>query len=205
MSAPLNQQIIVGSKPPELNKNETMRMPIVQQDTPKIIEKLMDAGLLYIPTMTRLLYSASLVKTNQADPNSPLPGYTLVKITSENGNWRPNINALGYMTVCNTFILFVDEAISTTDFKKDEKIKEIALRASINIMDMMTANRKRWEFTDYNMIRTLGLGIYFNILAVSHRSAMGAKGLRLAFQPGLYGGEQNNVPMQEPKKNRWFL
>lgn len=207
MAGPLNQQIVIGGKtnPPDTHEQQ-YRFPIVQQDTPRIIEKLMDSGQLYLPTMTRLLYSSSLIKTNQVDSNSPLPGYQLVKITSDDEPWAPNMNHIGYMTVSNTFLLFVSEAVSTTDFKKDEKIKDIAMRAAINIADMMTANRKRWAFKDYNMIRTLGLGMYYNILAVGHRSAMGAKGLRLAFQPGLYGGEGAPQPMQtEQKKNKWFF
>jgi hypothetical protein len=192
ISVPDVQQFVINP-PPRINPvqpDPRLSQPQVFAQTAESYEfykSLVISDVLWLDKLTRLLYSATLVRTNKIDPQSPLPGHTLVKVSLTNPEdpstaikikrkdaWRPNINFTGYMTVANNFLLFVSEVSSTTSLdEKTFNIKGFAVDSTMAIADMICANRKQWEFENHTLIRPIGLAVFKAIYYSDRRSIHG--------------------------------
>ena len=198
--APVAQQFIIhppaGSK--SLQPNRDLNQPLYQTSDEgwRSIMKMFNPDAVWLDKITRLLYSATLVKTNTTDKSSPLSGYTLQDITAD-GTGKPirNINYEGYITYANNFILFCSEVHSTTHAEPKEVSPLIsAIDDTFALIDMLTANWEAWGYTNELLTVPLGLATFEGIYFTRRRSVGGnflAKLFR-AFSPS-----PNQEPMDE--------
>lgn len=164
----------------------------------KFYHGLIDSRLLYLDTITSLLYDAQLVKVDTIDEDSPVPGYKPVK--RKNG-WKPACTYEGYKSVMNLVIFKTNAAISTSKTDSSFQLEKFAVDSTISIMRMLIAKRRDWAFTNFALIRPLGLAIWQNIYHIETRSSNKTGGKRigeLVFSPGMFF--EKNGDEEEKKK-----
>lgn len=145
--------------------------------------KIIDPEGIYLNKLSRLLYSAYLVKSDVYDPSSPAPGYKLVEIGGKNR--KTLVNWEGYNTITNNFMLLVSEVISTTEFDlKELNLKQLCIDGIWAIIFQLIANWEDWDFNDPTQIVPLTMELWFNVYSVSRRSTGGGKMLK--FLTGIF-------------------
>jgi len=196
---------IQAPKLPEQSINSQMQnmMPAISGEGYKLIDRLVDPNALYLDKLTTFLYCAHLVKSNTFDPESPYPGYRLMKVGGT--NWKPNMNLLGYTTVSSEILMALAEDGSVTRFPKDFMLAFFCARQTMSIIAMMCANRKEWEFTNYMLIDSFGHTLWKALVAVLSRSRPeeGRRELMsMLVHPNLWftQGEANGTT----PKSKWF-
>lgn len=157
--------------------------------------KAIDPELMYLNPLSRLLYNVAYVKSDEPDPRSLLPGYRLVEVGGVGDKKRkPKVNWDGYNTVMNTFMMNVGIAISTTEFdRKEFQLLKFCIDATMALDDMLIANRREWEFSDFAFHIPFGMMVCYNIYAVACRSANGGrmmKDMMKALGGALSGGSR---------------
>lgn len=167
----------------------------------KLIDKIIDPNALYLDKLTTFLYSAHLVKTPMIDPDSPVPGYKLIRIGGK--NWKPNMNQIGYSTTTSEVLMVLSEDGSVTRFPDDFKLNFYAARQTMAIINMMGTNREEWEFTNYSIIYPFGLTLFKAIVATLSRSIAQPGKMTLMdklIHPLLWGTQnQNNQQLPRGK------
>lgn len=207
------------SGPDALVKVETTLPPLAPQgNVPSIVpatsaegykfyEKLVDADVLYLNKLTRLLYSSVLIKTDTLDPTSPIPGFALqhVAVKGTDGKevyWSSAMNFQGYQMVANDYLFAVSEVMSTTNLPDEFQLSKFTVSKVMSIIDMIVANRRAWEFNTPNLILSLGLDMWYNILGVASRSYTGGKAgrrnmLDRLLHPAVFGAQ--NAPQEQER------
>lgn len=134
--------------------------------------KIIDPDAIYLNKLSRLLWNCYLVKSEEFDPRSPVPGYKLIEIGGATA--KKMMSWEGYNTITNNFVMLVSEAISTSEFdQKDLNLRKVCFDGVWAIICQLVANWDVWEFDDPNEIMTLGIEMWFNMYAVSRRSNKG--------------------------------
>lgn len=170
---PEGQQTNVIVAPPQaVPQSQGMNTPAIIPVTPpegyRFYEKLVDPEVMFLNKITGILYGARLVKSNTPDPDSPVPGYSLVKIGGT--NWKHPMNLEGYQTTVHDCLLILGEDKSTTIFPDDYNLALFSGRKTMSIIGMMGANREDWEFSNYTLIYPFGLSLWNSIVAIHSRS-----------------------------------
>lgn len=169
----------------------------------QLIDRLVDPNALYLDKLTTFLYSAHLTKSSIPDPESPVPGYKLMKIGGE--HWKPNMNQEGYATTTAEILMALSEDGSVTRFPDDFKLQFFAARQTMSIIGMMIANREAWEFTNYSIIYPFGHTLWKAIVATLSRS-LAAPGkttlMDKIVHPNLWFTQGEGI--QQTPKNKWF-
>ncbi len=171
MASPLAQQFVLNPPPTHSDVANTGIAFTAPAEAFETFYKLVDPELIYLNQLTRLLYSAQYVKTNQPDPESLLPGYKLAEMPGEKKvNWE------GYNTIANVFLMDVGIAISTTEINtKEFRLLQFCIDKTMAIDDMLIANREKWNFTDFAFHVPFGMTIFYNLYAIASRSSNGGK------------------------------
>lgn len=166
--------------------------------------KIIDPEGIYLNKLSRLLYSAYLIKTDTVDEKSPVPGYRLAEIGGDKR--KTLVNWDGYNTVTNNYLLLVSEVISTTEFDlKEINLKRVCIDGVWSIIFQLVANWEAWEFTDETEILPLGIGMWFNVYGLSRRSTGGGK--MLHFLTGLFkflGPHRGKYEDENPNKVKFW-
>jgi len=203
---PVAQQFIIGTGTKDLNASngELNRVPWTLSDNGiKSVLELVDPDVLYLDKLTRLLYSASLVKTGASDPKSPLSGYSLQMTMDEKNEHHPTISYEGYATIANNYILFVTHTHATTHLDtKKYNLEESAVMDTMSLMDMLCANWEAWHFENDTMIVSLGLAIFEGIYFTRRRSAEGNMLNKLV--KILSGGSNPSMQEDGKPKVKWL-
>lgn len=177
MAAPLAQQFVFNPPKQAGGASVAGSSPISFTTPAEAFEtfyKAIDPELMYLNPLSRLLYSAQYVKSDEADPSSLLPGYKLIMIGGKGR--KPKVNWDGYNTIMNTFLMNVGTAISTTEFdRKEFQLLKFCIDSTMAMDDMLIANRKEWEFTDFAFHMPFGMTVCYNIYAIACRSANGGR------------------------------
>lgn len=169
----------------------------------KLVDRLIDPNAIYLDKLTAFLYNAHLQKSSIPDPESPIPGYKLLKIGGK--KWRPNMNQDGYSTASSEILMALAEDGSITRFPNDFKLQFFCARQTMAIICMMCTNREDWEFTNYSIIYSFGLTMWKAMVATLSRSRAepGKRTmLDLLIHPNLWF-TQNEMPGEKPK-SKWF-
>ena len=199
--------VLVQAPPRQDNSLPTMGnanlIPQMPGEGYKLIDKIIDPNALYLDKLTTFLYSAHLVKSPIIDPESPVPGFKLIKIGGK--NWKPNMNQVGYATTTSEVLMALSEDGSVTRFPDDFKLQFFAARQTMAIINMMGTNREDWEFTNYSIIYPFGLTLWKAIVATLSRSRaeQGKMTLMDKLIHPLLWGTQNPMNPQMPR-NKWF-
>ena len=177
--------------------------PQVSGEGYKLVDRIVDPNAIYLDKLTMFLYSARLVKTKTLDPDSPLPGFTILKIGGD--NWKPNVNLLGYTTIASEILMALAEDGSITRFPDYFKLEFFCARQVMSIIGMMMANREEWEFTNYTIIYPFGHTLWKAMVATLSRSRTepGRRTLMdMLVHPNLWFS-QGPDHMEAPKR-KWF-
>lgn len=169
----------------------------------QLIDRLVDPNALYLDKLTTFLYSAHLVKSPTIDPESPVPGYKLIKIGG--ANWKPNVNQVGYATISSEILMALSEDGSVTRFPDDFKLQFFSARQVMAIINMMAVNREEWQFTNYSMLYPFGLTMWKAIVATLSRSRAETGKTTLMdklIHPALWWTQGEG--MQQQQKNKYF-
>lgn len=149
-------------------------IPVMSPESYKFLEQILSSDKLFIAVLTRYLYCAQLVKTNIADPDSPLEGYKLVKIGGD--KWKPNMNLQGFQTTMNQVLFDGSAAVSTAKLTKDLiDVRRAVYRNTLSLANMMASNRESWEFKNYTLIRPFCHAVFLNITSIASRSIADGK------------------------------
>lgn len=206
---PDSQQLVKVDVHPDMARNplssiaNSSMIPQISGEGYKLVERLVDPNAIYLDKITTFLYSAHLMKSPVYDPDSPVPGYKLVKVGGQ--KWKPNMSMLGYTTTMAEILMAIAEDGSVTRFPITFKLEYFAARQTMAILSMMCANREEWEFDNYTLIYPVGLTIWKAIVATLSRSMpeAGRRSLMdLLIHPNLWFTE-NPQNMERPK-NKWF-
>ena len=199
MAAPNTTNILVQPQSP--NSLPSSNQPQILMQSPeafKVYERITDSELLYMRDFVRLLYGRDLYKSDQLDPDSPVAGYATLKT----GEDDMAMSLQGCRKVMSMTMLFYNQALSTTETDpKRFDLELFSLNATMAVMDMIIANRKKWQFKDPMLIKPLGMAIWRNMVAIGLRSHNGGKFAKMLLNiPGLALGG----PAQEEKRSRWL-
>ena len=170
----------------------------------KLIDRLVDPTAIYLDKLTTYTYCAHLIKSPVFDPESPFPGYKLLKV---GGNkWKPNMNLLGYTTLTSEILMALSEDGSVTRFPDDFLFQLFCARQTMAIIGMLIANKKDWEFSNYTMIYSFGLTLFKAQIAVLSRSRAqeGKRTLMdMLVHPNLWFSQGQG--MDNPPQKKWLL
>lgn len=203
-------QVVVNTSPPRVQENPLSSIasgnmiPQMSSEGYKLIDKLLDSNTLWLDKLTTLLYCAHLVKDSVPDPDSPIPGFRLVKIGGE-AKWKPNVNLVGYTTVVSEILLAINVEGSITRFPDDFLLQRFASRQTMAIVGLMLSNRSDYAFQNYTIIYPFGLTLWKALVAILSRSVAGPGKTTLMdkiMSPMLWLG-QNNSQAETPNK-KWF-
>jgi len=205
MAVPVVEQKFMMNQPerPEghtgISSNPSVNVPAEAYET---YTKIIDPDAIYLNKMSRLLWDCYLVKSEEFDPKSPVPGYKLIEIGGK--DVKKMMSWEGYNTITNNFIMLVSEAISTSEFdQKELNLKKVCFDGVWAIICQLVANWDAWEFDDPNQIMTLGIEMWFNVYAISRRSS---KGGMLRFLTDIFkhlGGKRNQEDEERHKVKFW--
>lgn len=185
---------------PDRSRDGPQIIPSFSEAGYKTIQRIMDPEYIMMNKLSRLLYSSQLIKTETIDMDSPIPGYTLVKLKDTDGTWKTNINYLGYQTIANMILMLTNEAISTAEFKeKNFNLEDFTFDATMGIIDTLCINHREWVFQNASLVEPIGMIIWENIYAIGSRGMNGGKTLRWIFQ-ALMG--RNGLESNEPQQSR---
>ena len=192
---PANPTYAIGNSPPPENR--------VSDEAYRTYNKLVDPEGIFLNKLTRMLYSAVLIKSNDFDPNSPVEGYKLVLLGG--GSRKAAMSWEGYNMITSSYILLCSEVISTTEFDvKEINLRQVGIDGIMGIMDMAVANRKNWHIRDPMIYVPLGMAMWFNFYSICRRSTGGGK--MLMFITGLFKflGRKNGEDEESPSKVRFW-
>ena len=203
-------QVVINPPAPQQQSNPLSSLsggnmiPQMSSEGYKLIDKLLDSNTLWLDKLTTLLYCAHLVKDSVPDPDSPIPGFRLVKIGGE-AKWKPNVNLEGYTTIVSEILLAINVEGSITRFPSDFLLQRFCARQTMAIIGLMMANREAYEFHNYSIIYPFGLTLWKALVAILSRS-MASEGqttlMDKIMSPMLWLGQNSNN--QETPNKKWF-
>lgn len=202
-------QVVVNTTAPKVQDSPLSSLgsgsmiPQMSSEGYKLIDKLLDSNTLWLDKLTTLLYAAHLVKDSVIDPESPIPGYRLMKVGG--AKWKPNVNLVGYTTIVSEILLAINVEGSITRFPDDFLLQRFAARQTMAIVGMMISNREEYDFENYTIIYPFGLTLWKALVAILSRSVAGPGRTTLMdkiMSPMLWLG-QNNSQAETPNK-KWF-
>jgi len=203
ISMPEVQQNFIMQPPKQSGSSTTIPAASAVVNLPaeayQTYNKIIDPEGIFLNKLSRLLYSAILVKSDVLDESSPIPGYKLIEV---GGKFRKTlVNWDGYNIITNNFIMLVSEVISTTEFDtKEINLKEICKDGVMAIIDQLVVNWDSWDFKDPMEIMPLAVQMWFNLYGVARRSTGGGKMLK--FLTGIFKFLGPNRSTEEEHKDR---
>lgn len=198
MASPNTTNILLQQPASPLPASNQPQILMQHPDAYKVYERITDSELLYMRDFVRLLYGRDLYKSDQLDTDSPVAGYATMKT----GEDDMAMSLQGCRKVMSMTMLFYNQALSTTETNPGRFDLELfSLNATMAVMDMIIANRKKWQFKDPMLIKPLGMAIWRNMVAIGLRSHSGGKFMRMLLHPAVFGSQPGQP---EQTRSRWL-
>ena len=189
--------LVAQPQPNALPVSQQPQILMQHPDSYRVYERITDSELLYMRDFVRVLYGRDLYKSDQLDPDSPVAGYATYGGSPDD----QAMSLTGCRKVMSTTMLFYNQALSTTETEAGRFDLELfSLNATMSIMDMIVANRKKWNFKDPMLIKPLGMAVWRNMVAIGLRSHKGGKFMRMLLNPAVFSSQPQQM---EPQRSRW--
>lgn len=178
-------------------------IPIRTPEETKFYKELVNTDSLFANKLCGLFFGGRLIPSGTIDPESPIPGYRLVR----RSDVKENISIEGFTTLMHMCLIPLGEDKSTTLYGDDFQLPRFSVRQTMSIIVMLAANHEDWKCENYTLIWPFGHALWDSIVAIHERSVM-KKGrvevlLDKIFHPSMW--QQPSAETQQQRmKNKWL-